>query len=59
MDGVDGAGAGVGEDGDQHVLLHVEGPRVHRALRPNTLNFFSGSTRDKKCPIGSAATSCD
>lgn len=28
VDGVDGAGAGVGEDGDENVLLDVEGSRI-------------------------------
>lgn len=28
MDGVDPAGAGAGKDGDEHVLLHGERPRV-------------------------------
>lgn len=32
VDGKDGAGTGVGEDGDEHVLLHVERPRVEGEL---------------------------
>ena len=37
VDGIDGAGAGVGEDGDEHVLLDIERPRIKRELpRPAT-----------------------
>lgn len=34
VDGVDAAGAGVGEDGDEDVLLHVERARVEGELPP-------------------------
>lgn len=34
MNGVDGAGAGVGEYGDEHMLLDVEGAGIERELPP-------------------------
>lgn len=34
VNGVDGAGAGVGEDGDENVLLDIERARVEAELPP-------------------------
>lgn len=34
MDSIDVGGAGVGKDGDEHMLLDIEGPRIERELPP-------------------------
>ena len=44
-DGVDGVGAGVGEDGDEDVLLEVEGTRVEGEGAPHDVDGLGGEAR--------------
>lgn len=46
MDGVDVPSSRVGEDGDEHVLLHIEGSRIEREFPFSPLE--ENSIRDQR-----------